>query len=64
MANTRNRNMLNTVRSTLGQLTRNRGSGSHARGSRGGGGFASQASGFIDGLLSGGSRRGRGRRRR
>jgi hypothetical protein len=58
--------MMDTVRSTLGQLTRKRGSRSHGRGSRGGAGLASQASGFIDGLLSGGDRRrrGRGRRRR
>lgn len=55
MANTRNRNMLNTVRSTIGQLTGNRGSGSRRSGSRGRGGLASQASGFIGGLLSGGS---------
>ena len=68
MANTRTRNrrtrayrggsgrasgsgaLMDTVKSTLTQLT-----GSRGRGSRGGGNLASQASGFIGGLLSGGS---------
>jgi hypothetical protein len=51
---------LDTVRSTLTQFTGNRN-----RGSRGRGGLAAQASGFIGGLLSGGnSSRGRARRRR
>jgi hypothetical protein len=63
--------MLNTVRSSLGQLGGNRSRGSRGRNSRERGGLASQASGFISGLLSGGSSkntRGRsrssGRRRR
>jgi hypothetical protein len=59
---------MDTVKSTLTQVTGNRGSGSRGRSSRGsGGGLASQASGFIGGLLSGGSdnrNRSRGRRRR
>lgn len=59
---------MNTVKSTLTQVTGNRGRGSRGRESRGGGsGFASQASGFIGGLLSGGDdkkSRSRGRRRR
>jgi len=69
MANTRNRNMVDTVRSALGQLSGNRGQSrgrnSRGRNSRGRGGLASQASGFIGGLLSGGdsrSTRNRGRR--
>jgi hypothetical protein len=69
MANTRNQSMLNTVRSSLGQLTGNRGRGSRGRTSRGRNardrdGLASQASGFISGFLSGGgSRDTRGRSR-
>ena len=59
MANTRNRNMLDSVRSTIGQLTGNRGSGSRGRG-----GLASQASGFVGGLLSGGSSKNSRARRR
>jgi hypothetical protein len=59
---------MDTVKSTLTQVTGNHGRGSRGRGSRGGGGgLASQASGFIGGLLSGGNdnkRRSRGRRRR
>jgi hypothetical protein len=59
---------MDTVKSTLTQVTGNRGRGSRGRGSRGGGGgLASQASGFIGGLLSGGNdnkSRSRGRRRR
>ena len=55
---------MDTVKSTLTQVTGNRG----GRGRRSsGGGLASQASGFIGGLLSGGSdnkSRSRGRRRR
>jgi hypothetical protein len=61
MANRRNQSLLDNVRGTLGQFTGNRG-----RTSRGRGGLASQASGFIGGLLSGGddkSTRGRGRSR-
>jgi hypothetical protein len=56
--------LLDTVRNTFGQLTGKR------RGSARGGGLASQASGFIGGLLSGGDNRrgsgraGRARRRR
>jgi hypothetical protein len=70
MANTRNRNMIDTVRSTIGQFTGNRGSGSRGRNSRGRGNLASQATGFIGGFLSGGSgtrnsrTRGGGRSRR
>jgi hypothetical protein len=74
MANTRNRSMLNTVRSSLGQLSGNRGRGSRGRNSRGRNardrdGLAAQASGFISGFLSGGSSknsrsRSRGRRGR
>ena len=57
--------MLNTVRSSLGQLGGNRRRGSR-RNTRDRGGLASQASGFISGFLSGGSgnTRSRGRRRR
>jgi hypothetical protein len=58
---------MDTVKSTLTQVTGNRGRGSRGRSSRGGGGgLASQASGFIGGLLSGDSnnKRSRGRRRR
>jgi hypothetical protein len=62
MANTRNQNLFNTVRGTLGQLTGNRGRNTRGRNTRGGGGLASQASGFLGGLLSGGdSKSGRGR---
>jgi hypothetical protein len=53
--------LLDTVRSTITQYSRNSG-----RASRGGG-LATKASGFIGGLLSGGgssNSRGRGRRRR
>jgi hypothetical protein len=65
MANTRNQNLLNTVRGTLGQLSGNRGRNTRGRNVRGRSGLASQASGFIDGLLSGGtSRSSRGRRMR
>ena len=58
--------LVDTVRSTISQLTGNRGRGSRGRNSRRGGGLPSQASGFIGGLLSGGSNnnRSRGRRRR
>jgi hypothetical protein len=57
--------MLDTVRSTIGQFTGNRRSGARGSGSRGRGGLASQASGFIGGLLSGGdSRSGRASRTR
>jgi len=42
--------LVDTVRSTITRFSGNRG-----RSSRGGGGLASQASGFIGGLLSGGS---------
>jgi hypothetical protein len=62
MAKTRNQSLLDNVRSTL---TGNR--GSRGRNSRGGGGLAAQASGFIGGLLSsddGKNNRSRGRRRR
>ena len=60
---------MDTVKSTLTGMSGNRGRGSRGRTSRGGGGgLASQASGFIGGLLSGGDNntrnRGRGRRRR
>jgi hypothetical protein len=59
---------MDTVKTTLTQVTGNRGRGSRGRSSRGGGGgLASQASGFIGGFLSGGSdnrNRSRGRRRR
>jgi hypothetical protein len=60
---------METVKTTLTQVSGNRGRGSRGRGSRGGGGgLASQASGFIGGLLSGGGNgnrsRSRGRRRR
>ena len=59
---------MDKVKSTLTQVTGNRGRGSRRRGSRaGGGGLASQASGFIGGLVSGGNgnkSRSRGRRRR
>ena len=62
--------LLDTVKNTLGQLTRKRG-GTSSR-SRGDGNLAAQASGFIGGLLCGGgsrrgsrgSRSGGGRRRR
>jgi hypothetical protein len=66
MANTRNQNLFNTVRGSLGKLTGDRKRNTRGRGSRGGGGLASQASGFIGGLLSGGdskSSRGRSSRR-
>jgi hypothetical protein len=63
MADTKDQNLLNTVRGTLGQLTGNRGRGSRGRKSRGGGGLASQASGFIGGLLSGGDSKKSGRGR-
>jgi hypothetical protein len=61
--------LIDTVRSTIGQLS---GGNRGRKGSRGGsGGLASQASGFIGGLLSGGgstsgrgTNRNRGRRRR
>jgi hypothetical protein len=55
--------MIDTVRSTITRFT---GSGGRGRGSRGsrGSNLASQASGFIGGLLSGGGNAGRGRRRR
>jgi hypothetical protein len=62
MAKTKNQSLLDNVRSTLGQVTKN-----GRRGSRNRGGLASQASGFIGGLLSGGSannNRSRGRRQR
>ncbi len=85
MANTRTRNrrtrayrggssrtsgsgaLIDTVRSTIGQL-----SGGNRGRKQSGGGLASQATGFIGGLLSGGggsangrsSNRSRGRRRR
>jgi hypothetical protein len=65
MANTRNQNLFNTVRGSLGQLTGNRGRNPRGRNARGRSGLASQASGFFDGLLSGGtSRSSRGRRTR
>jgi hypothetical protein len=58
--------LVDTVRSTIGRFTGNRG-----RSSRGGGNLAAQASGFIGGLLGGGdsnrgsrSARSRGGRRR
>lgn len=54
--------LVDTVRSTITQLTGNRGSG--ARNSRGRGGLSSQATGFIGGLLSGDSAKGRSRGRR
>ena len=61
--------LIDTVRSTIGQLS---GGNRGRKGSRSGGGLASQASGFVGGLLSGGggsaggrsSNRNRGRRRR
>jgi hypothetical protein len=59
---------MDTVRGTITQFTGNR--GRRGRRSSAGGGLASQASGFIGGLLSGGSGSGRsssrtrGRRRR
>jgi len=59
MANTRNQNLFNTVRGTIGQLTGNRG-----RKSRGGRGVGSQASDFVTGFLSGGNTRSRRSRRR
>jgi hypothetical protein len=63
MANNKNQSLMNNVRSAFGQF-----GGSRRGRSRGGagGGLASQASGFIGGLLSGGDtkRRSRGRRRR
>ena len=65
MANTRRTGsgaLVDTVRSTITQITGNRG-----RKSRGGGGLGAQASGFISGLLSGDdsrNSRGKGRRRR
>jgi hypothetical protein len=58
---------MDTVKNTLNGATGNRGRGPRGRTSRGGGGgLASQASGFIGGLLSGGDKksRSRGRRRR
>ena len=56
---------MDTVKSTLTQVTGNRGGGSRGRSSRGGGGgLASQASGFIGGFLSGGDNRNRSRGRR
>ena len=62
MANSKDQNFFSSVRGTLGQFTGKRGGGSRGRNSRGGGGLASQASGFIGGLLSGGdSKSGRGR---
>jgi hypothetical protein len=61
MANTRNQNLFNTVRGTLGQLTGKGGRGSRGRNTRGGG-LASQATDFIGGFLSGGEGKGsRGR---
>jgi hypothetical protein len=53
--------LLDTVKSTITQFSGNRGRG--GRRSSGGGRLASQASGFIGGLLSGGGsdRGGRGR---
>ena len=61
-------NLLNTVRNTLSQRSGNRARGSRGRTSRGGGSsLASQATGFIGGLLSGDggkNSRSRGRRRR
>jgi hypothetical protein len=62
MANNKNQSLMNNVRSAFGQF-----GGSRRGRSRGsGGGLASQASGFIGGLLSGGDTksRSRGRRRR
>jgi hypothetical protein len=61
MAKPRNQSLLDNVRSTLGQVTKN-----GRRGSRTRSGLASQATGFIGGLRSGGSanNRSRGRRRR
>jgi hypothetical protein len=60
--------LMDTVRNTITQFTGNRGGGGRgraSRGSRGGaGGLASQATGFIGGLLSGGDAAGRSRGRR
>jgi hypothetical protein len=56
--------LIDTVRSTITGIAGNRGrGGSRGRGSRGSN-LASQASGFIGGLLSGGSSSGRSRARR
>ena len=63
MAKNRNQSLVTNVRSALGQFT----GGRRGRSRGGGGGLASQASGFIGGLLSGGNdnkSRSRGRRRR
>ena len=63
MAKNRNQSLVNNVRSAFGQFTGSR----RGRSRGGGGGLASQASGFIGGLLSGGNdnkSRSRGRRRR
>jgi len=62
MANTRNQNLFNTVRGTLGQLTGKGGPKSRGRDSRSGGGLASQATDFIGGFLSGGDGKTSGRR--
>jgi hypothetical protein len=64
MAKPKNQSLVDNVRSTLGQVTKN-----GRRGSRNRSGLGSQASGFIAGLLSGGSAnnnrsRSRGRRGR
>ena len=63
MAKNRNHSLMNNVRNAFGQF----GGSRRGRSRSSGGGLASQASGFIGGLLSGGSakdNRSRGRRRR
>lgn len=53
--------LMDTVKNTITGFTRNRGRGGRRST---GGGLASQASGFIGGLLSGGGQSGRNRARR
>ena len=63
MAKNRNQSLMNNVRSAFGQF----GGSRRGRSRDSGGGLASQASGFIGGLMSGGNdnkSRSRGRRRR
>jgi hypothetical protein len=63
MAKNRNQSLVNNVRSAFGQF----GGSRRDRSRSSGGGLASQASGFIGGLLSGdddNKSRSRGRRRR
>jgi hypothetical protein len=60
--------LVDTVRNTITRFTGNGGGSSRGGSSRGGssrgGGLSSQATGFIGGLLSGGSASGRSRGRR